>query len=141
MTQKTLGKYSVKKQKRDTYLIDMLARIQRSRTNSRKFKLYWTCKDLPVRYMFESSAQRERFIEQITYLQKGDRSSETICIWCGTWNMGSAPPPALFAHLGNQNDSRRQPGAEPPGNRILDCAMVPLPLKDFSCAVSQGINK
>ena len=57
----------------------------------------------------------------------------------GLSGVGSAPPSALFAHLGNQDDSRRQPGAELSGNRGLDCPMVPLPLKDFFSALSQGI--
>ena len=57
----------------------------------------------------------------------------------GLSGVGIPSPSALFAHLGNQDDSRRQPGAELPGNRILDCAMVPLPLKDFSTTLIKGI--
>ena len=96
---RSVSTYNVRKQKRVTYAADNIVKMQRSNVNPRKLKLFWSTKDQPTRYLFESSAQRERFVEAATFAARGavdgtQRATEVINVWCGTWNMGSAPPPA-----------------------------------------------
>ena len=44
--------------------------------------------------------------------------------------LGGPPSPAFFAHLGDQNDSCRQPGVERHGHRRLDRDIDSVPVKD-----------
>ena len=44
--------------------------------------------------------------------------------------LGGAPSTALFAYVGNQNDSRRQLDREHPGHWDLDFAMVALSVEE-----------
>ena len=105
---RTIVTYHVKKQTRKVYPADSLMKIQRSKVNPKKMKIYWTKKETPQRYHLHSQEERERFIEAACWARHLVASppstplmpklaaplSEEVNIWIGSWNMGNAGPPA-----------------------------------------------